>query len=208
MRVIIFSWEYPPRVVGQLSEYINGLSTELVKNKVETYIVTYHDVLTGSIQETSGVKTVRVTNPVRTHNGELTWALTLNQEVERAAANIYYQIERRIDLIDVYDWHFIPAAVILKNALGIPFIYSVESLEDHRSQTANTPYNMAIKSVERLGFYEASRVIVKSKWMQNEITRIYETPKEKMKVILPNKKHWIKKVLNLYKTVARGINNK
>lgn len=208
MRVILFSWEYPPRVVGQLAEYISALSTQLAKNKVETYVVTYHDFLTGSVEEASGVKTVRVTNPVRTHIGVLTWVLTLNQEVERAAANIYYKAGKQIDLIDVYDWHFIPAAVTLKNALDLPFVYSVESLEDHRSPTANSPYNMAIKSIEWLGFYEAERVTVKSEWMRDEIGRIYNVPKEKIKVVTPNTDSWIKEVLELYTAVAGDVGSR
>jgi glycosyltransferase involved in cell wall biosynthesis len=205
MHVIIFSWEYPPRVVGHLAEYMSTLSTQLVKNKVETHVVTYHDFLTGAVEETSGVKVVRVPNPVRTHIGVLTWDLTLNQEVERAAASIYYQANKQIDLIDVYDWHFIPAAVTLKNALDIPFVYSVESLEDHRSPTVDTPYSMSIKSIEWLGFYEAKKVSVKSEWMRNEVVRIYNVPKEKIEVVAPNANSWVKKVLELYKTVAGGV---
>src|SRR5208283_3514153 len=131
MRLIIFSWEYPPRVVGKLSEYVKALSTQLAANNIEVNVVTY-DSTTGSAQEPTGVQTVRVSNPVRTHIGVLTWVLTLNQEVERAAANLYYQTKKQIDLMDVFDWHFISAAVTLKNGLGIPFVYSVESLEDHR----------------------------------------------------------------------------
>jgi len=208
MRVIIFSWEYPPRVVGQLADYINALSTQLVKNKVKTYIVTYHESLTGTVEEESGVKVVRVANPVRIHIGVLTWDLTLNQEVERAAANIYYQADRQIDLINVHDWHFIPAAVTLKNALNIPFVYSVESLEDHRSPNSNTPYNMSIKSIEWLGFHEAKKVSVKSEWMRDEIIRIHNVPEEKVKVVSPSTDSWIKEVLGLYKTVAGGVNGK
>ena len=195
-------------MVGQLAEYVSMLSAQLVKNKVEAYIVTYHDFLTGTVTEASGVKTARVTNPVRTHIGVLTWILTLNQEVERAAANIYYQANEQIDLIDVYDWHFIPAAVTLKNALNIPFVYSVESLEDHRSPASNTPYNMSIKSIEWLGFYEATRISAKSEWMQNEIVRIYNVPKEKISVIAPNTASWIKERLELYNTVSGGADSK
>jgi len=208
MRVIIFSWEYPPRIVGQLAEYTSALATQLVKNKVETYVVTYHNFLTGMTQEASGVKTVRVANPVRTHIGVLTWVLTLNEEVERAAANIYYEADKQIDLVDVFDWHFIPAAVTLKNALGIPFVYSVESLEDHRSPTLNSPFNMAIKSIEWLGFYEAEKVSAKSEWMRNEIVRIYNVPKEKIKVVLPNTNSWVKDVLELYSAAAGGLRSK
>jgi hypothetical protein len=194
-------------VVGRLAEYIKALSTQLVKNKVETHVVTYHEFLTGAVEEASGVKVVRVANPVRTHIGVLTWDLTLNQEVERAAASIYYQANKQIDLIDVYDWHFIPAAVTLKNALDIPFVYSVESLENHRSPEANMPYNMAIKSIEWLGFYEAKKVSAKSEWMRNEVVRIYNVPKEKIEVAAPNANSWVKDVLELYRTVAGGLSS-
>jgi glycogen(starch) synthase len=208
MRAIIFSWEYPPRVVGQLADYIKALSTLLAKNKVETYVVTYHDTLTGVTEEASGVKVLRVANPVRAHIGVLTWDLTLNQEVERAAASIYYNADKQVDLVDVYDWHFIPAAVTLKNALNIPFIYSVESLEDHRSPDPNTPYSMSIKSIEWLGFYESEKVNVKSKWMRDEIVRIHNVPEEKVKVVSPSADSWIKDVMELYKTVAGGAKGK
>jgi hypothetical protein len=202
MRVIIFSWEYPPRIVGKLAEYVNALVPKLVKNNVETYVVTYHDTMTGDVVEPSGVRVVRVTNPVHTHVSLLTWDLTLNQEVERAAANIYNQAGKHIDLIDVYDWHFIPAAVTLKNALGMPFIYSVDSLEDHRSPNANLPFNMAIRGIEWLGFYEAAKVTAKSEWMKKEVTRLYKVPEGKVKVIPPNTNSCVKSTLEVYKTAA------
>ena len=208
MRVIIFSWEYPPRIVGRLAEYVSALATQLVSNKIETYVVTYHNFIKGAAEEPSGVKTFRVPNPVRTHIGVLTWVLTLNQEVERAAANIYYNANKQIDLIDVYDWHFIPAAITLKNALDIPFIYSVESLEDHRSPASTSSFNLAIKSIEWLGFYEADKISAQSNWMQNEITRIYNVPKEKIRVISPDSTSWVEQVLELYKTAAEGDHGK
>jgi 1,4-alpha-glucan branching enzyme len=191
-------------VVGQLADYINNLSTQLAKNKVETYVVTYHDSLTGVAEEANGVKVFRVANPVRSHIGFLTWDLTLNQEVERAAASIYYQADEQVDLIDVYDWHFIPAAVTLKNALNIPFVYSVESLEDQRSPDSNTPYNMSIKSIEWLGLYEAEKVSAKSEQMRDEIVRIHNVPKDKVQTVSPSKDSWIKDMLKLYKTVTGG----
>ncbi len=202
MRVIIFSWEYPPRVVGYLSGYVSALSTQLASSKVDVNVVTFDDSATGQTQEPSGVKNLRVANPVRTHIGVLTWVLTLNQEIERAAANIYYDSQKQIDLIDVYDWHFIPAAVTLKNGLGIPFVFSVESLEDHRTPNAISSYNMAIKSVEWLGFYEATKISVKSAWMKDEVVRIYKVPLEKITVISTDPNIWVKEVLKLYKSAA------
>lgn len=207
LRTIVFSWEYPPRVVGQLSGYIKALATKLAANKVSVNVVTYDDRLTGETCENSGVKTVRVTNPVKTHIGVLTWVLTLNQEIERAAANIYYSANKKLDLIDVFDWHFIPAAITLKNGLGIPFVYSVESLEDHRSPAGNSSYNMAIKSIEWLGFYEAKKVTAKSEWMKNELTRLYSVPEEKITIIPSTSESWIQEILKVYRTVAEDKKN-
>jgi len=201
MQVIILSWEYPPRIVGQLSDYAKTLATQLVKNQTKTYVITYHDYLAGEYDEPEGVKTIRVTNPVRTHIGVLTWVLTLNQEVERAAANVYYSTDKQVDIIDVQDWHFTPAAVTLKKALGIPFIYSIESLEEHRSHGANSPFNMAIKSIEWLGMYEAERLLVKSDWMRNETTRLYKVPPEKIKTVPFKPSSMAKEVLENYRDV-------
>jgi len=189
-------------MVGKLSEYVKALATQLATKKVDVNVVTYDDRLTGLDQEPTGVKTVRVSNPVHTHIGVLTWVLTLNQEIERAAANIYYQANKQIDLVDTYDWHFVPSAVTLKSGLGIPFVYSVESLEDHRSQALNTPYNMAIKSIEWLGFFEAEKISVKSEWMRDEVIRIYNVPKEKIIVISTESDSWLTDILQLYKSVG------
>ena len=201
MQVIILSWEYPPRIVGQLATYVKNLAVRLVKNQTKTCVITYDDYLTGEYDEPEGIKTVKVTNPVRTHIGVLTWVLTLNQEVERAAANIYYSTDKQVDIIDAQDWHFIPAAVTLKKGLGIPFIYSVESLEDHRSRGANSPFNMAIKSIEWLGMYEAERILVKSEWMQDETARLYKVPLEKVKIIPSKSSKLAEEVLGNYGAV-------
>jgi 1,4-alpha-glucan branching enzyme len=201
MQVIILSWEYPPRIVGQLATYVKNLAVRLVKNQTKTCVITYDDYLTGEYDEPEGIKTVKVTNPVRTHIGVLTWVLTLNQEVERAAANIYYSTDKQVDIIDAQDWHFIPAAVTLKKGLGIPFIYSVESLEDHRSRGTNSPFNMAIKSIEWLGMYEAERILVKSEWMRDETARLYKVPLEKVKIIPSKSSKLAEEVLDNYGAV-------
>ncbi len=204
MHIIIFSWEFPPRIVGQLADYVSELASQLARSDVKTYVVTYHDYLTGQYKQPGGFKTYRVTNPVRAHNGILTWALTLNQEVERAAASIFYNTKKHVDLIDAHDWHFIPAAATLKKAFDLPFIYSVETLEDHRSHSANSPFNVAIKSIELLGMKEAERIIVKSEWMQDEVIKGYKVPEDRIKVVLPRSATWIRDILETYKSVAES----
>ncbi len=204
MHVLIFSWEYPPRMVGQLALYVRGLAAELAKKGTQVYVVTYHDYLTGGHDDPDGVKTIWVTNRVRTHIGVITWVLTLNQEVERVAANVYYDLARQVDLIDVHDYHFVPAAVTLKKAFNVPFVYSVDSLEEHRSHGANSPFNMAIKSIEWLGMFEAKELTVKSPWMRDEVVRIYKVPAEKIRVVSPGSVKWIDEVMGVYTDAVGG----
>jgi hypothetical protein len=63
---------------------------------------------------------------------------------------------------------------------------------------------MAIKSIEWLGTYEASKVIAKSEWMRDEIIRIYETPKERIQVLLPASSSWVEDVLKVYSIAKRS----
>lgn len=202
MRVIILSWEYPPRIVGKLAHYVVALATKLAKRGVDSHVITYHDSLTGDFED-SGVKIHRVTNPVKTHISVLTWALTLNQEIERAAANVYYQVNGQIDLLDVHEWHFIPAAVTLKRAFKVPFTYSIESLEDHRAHGVNAPLNMAIKSIEQLGADEADCIIVKSEWMASEVKRILRESESKTRIANLESENGLKATIDAYKSIIK-----
>lgn len=183
MQVLIFSWEYPPRKIGKLAEYVDVLSKKLLDDRISTNVITYHDFLTGLVQEPNGVNIARVANPIKNHISFLTWILTLNQEIERVAANVIYQQNKKINLINVHDWHFMPAAITIKSAFGIPIIYSIESLEDQRSQKSNKPYNMAIKSIEWLGCYEADKICVKTFAMKNAVMKFYNVPEDKIKIL-------------------------
>ena len=40
MRVIMLSWEYPPRIVGGISPHVYDLSQQLVKQDIEVHVVT------------------------------------------------------------------------------------------------------------------------------------------------------------------------
>ena len=198
MRVIILTWEFPPRIVGQLAYYVNTLATELVKKKVDVYVVTYNNSWVGFHQGTDGIKAYRISDTVRPQINVLTWMLSLNQEAERVASDIYYSAKHGVNLIDVHDWHFLPAAVTLKKAFGVPFVFSVESIEPHRSKNMNGPLNVSITSIESLGVTEALNIVVKSEWMSQELKRYYDAPESKVHVILPYVGGWADSILQVY----------
>ena len=199
MRVIIFTWEFPPRITGQLAYYVNRLAAELVKKNVDVYVVTYNDSWIGFHQGADGIKAYRISDKVRPHINVLTWMLSLNQEAERVAADIYYLVKHEVDLIDVHDWHFVPAAVTLKRALKIPFIFSIDSIEPHRSQNSDTPLSSSIRSMESLGMSEAARILVKSEWMKRELKRYYNTSDNIIEIVSPDAESWIDGILAAYR---------
>jgi 1,4-alpha-glucan branching enzyme len=195
---MIFTWEFPPRVVGQLAYYVNKLALELIKRNVDTYVVTYNSSWTGPHQGADGIKAYRISDKVRPQINILTWMLSLNQEAERAAADIYYSTKHEANLIDVHDWHFIPAAVTLKRALGIPFVFSIDSIEPHRSRNSGAPLSLSIRSIESLGISEAVKIIVKSEWMRQELKQSYSASDDMIETVSPQSETWIDEILAGY----------
>lgn len=203
LRVMIFTWEFPPRIVGQLAYYVNNVAVELIKKNVDAYVVTYNSSWTGSHHGEDGVKAYRISDKVRPQINILTWILSLNQEAERVAADIYYSMKHEVNLIDVYDWHFVPAAVTLKWALGIPFVFSVDSIEPHRSRNSGAPLSLSIRSIESLGVSEAVRIIVKSEWMRQELKNYYNASDELIEMVSPISGSYVDGILATYKKGLR-----
>lgn len=196
--MVIFTWEFPPRIVGQLAYYVNRLAAELIKKNVDVYVVTYNNSWIGFHQGADGIKAYRISDKVQPQINVLTWILSLNQEVERVAADIYYSMKHELNLLDVHDWHFIPAAVTLKRALKIPFVFSVDSIEPHRSRNSGAPLSSSIRSMESLGLSEAVGVLVKSEWMKQELKVYYNIPDNKIEVVSPDAESWIDRILASY----------
>jgi glycosyltransferase involved in cell wall biosynthesis len=206
VRVIIFTWEFPPRIIGQLAYYVNRLAAELVKKSLDVYVVTYNNSWTGFHQGADGIKAYRISDKVQPQINVLTWMLSLNQEAERVAADIYYSMKHEVDIIDVHDWHFVPAAVTLKKALRIPFVFSIDSLEPHRSRNSGAPLSSSIRSMESLGSSEAASILVKSEWMKQELKRHYNILDKMIEVVLPDAESWINGILAVYQKVGGPAN--
>ncbi len=182
MRVAILTWEYPPRVVGDMALYVQYLSRELAERGFETHVVTYNEDLKGVQEEPCGVSVHRVGNPVKTHLNILTWVLTLSQELERVTADIHHDVGP-VDLIDCQEWIAVPAACCLSRALGIPFVMTIHSLEEQRSVNSDNPVSLTIRHFERLGTHSCSRIIVTSEKMKEEVQRLHNMPETAVEIV-------------------------
>src|SRR3989304_8065079 len=184
---------------------VERLATELSKRMVPISVITFHDgpYVHETLSEFLDVH--RIPNPVEPHVSVVTWSLTLNSEVQRIVSDIYYGKAGGLNLLDVHDWHFVVAAAILKKALGVPFIFTVHSLEDHRTPDPSSSLSSCIRGLEWLGAFESELVITISDRMKSEIERIHAVPQSKVRVIPPSSLSWIKETLDTYQKVT-GFN--
>jgi glycosyltransferase involved in cell wall biosynthesis len=185
-----------------MANQVKTLAEALVEKNMEVHVVTYNDWRVGT-EVDKNVIVHRVANPVRTHTSILTWALTLNIEIERVVADIYHTTHGKVDIVHAHDWLCVPAAIGLKHALKIPFVLTIHSTEDYRSHKSVAPFNLAIKNIEWSGLYQATKVIVNSQEMKTEVQLAYQVPESKIAVVPVTTPSWIEKILNVYSSARR-----
>jgi len=198
---VILSWEYPPRIIGDMARHVESLALGLNKATIQTKVVTCHNSSYKYERRSNLLELYWASNPVEPQISVITWCLTLNSEIERLVSDIYYDRKGDVDLLDVHDWHFVSAGTNLKRALGIPFVFTIHSLEDQRSPDPSSPLSSCIKGLERMGANESDLVITKSDSMKKEIMKIHEISQNKIIVVSPTEKDWIKEIIMSYRKI-------
>jgi glycosyltransferase involved in cell wall biosynthesis len=92
----------------------------------------------------------------------------------------------KFDVVHGHDWHPVLALSRIKRDFSLPFLLTMHSTEWGRNGN-NFGYGISqeISHREWLGCYEAAKVIVTSRCMQDELMWIYSLPEEKIRII-PN----------------------
>lgn len=208
MRVLVLTWEYPPKRLGNVSDHVSTLAHELVKRRHEVEVVVLDDWRQG-FEDVYGVHLHRVANPVKTHPmaSVLSYAITASLPMEAEGANIVYfykQQQKKIDLIHAHEWFTVYPAINLKQAFDIPFVLTFHSIEGHRCHDRFSPLSIAIKEIEDAGIWGSNQVITNTKWLKNEVLRYYGGGHGgKINVIWPLGKDWADDVVSVYQKVAK-----
>lgn len=203
MHILILTWEYPPKSLGNVSNHVCTLAHELVKCKHEVEVVVLDDWRPG-FEDVYGVHVHRVANPVKTHPmaSVLTYAMTASVQMEAEASNVVYfykQHQKSIDAIHAHEWLTVSPAISLKHAFNIPFVLTLHSIEGHRCHDRFSPLSIAIKEVEDTGIWESDTVITNTEWLKNEVLRYYGCGhREKIDVVWPMGDHWADEVVSVY----------
>jgi glycosyltransferase involved in cell wall biosynthesis len=92
----------------------------------------------------------------------------------------------KFDIVHGHDWHPVPALTRIKEYFGLPFLLTMHSSEWGRNGNHfGHGISQEVSRREWLGCYEASKVIVTTRRMQDELMWIYSLPEDKISII-PN----------------------
>ena len=182
MKILMLTWEYPPRIVGGISRVVHDLSKRLIKDGHEVHVITYRDEGLSKFEDDKGVKVHRVDNYMITPNSFADWIMQLNFNIV-AKANELILKEGNFDVIHAHDWLVAYSAKTLKNSYGTPLVSTIHATEAGRNSGIHNEEQRYVNDTEWLLTYESSEVIVNSKYMKNELQRLFGLPYEKINVV-------------------------
>ncbi len=184
MKILMLSWEYPPRIVGGIARVVHDLSHRLIKDGHDVTVVTYRDGDMSYFEDDNGVKVYRVDNYMISPNNFIDWIMQLNFNMIAKASEIINQ-EGKFDVIHAHDWLVANAAKALKQSYDIPIVSTIHATEAGRNSGIHDETQRYINDTEWMLTYESTEVIVNSNYMKSELQRLFGLPYEKINVV-PN----------------------
>ena len=184
MKILMLTWEYPPRIVGGIARVVYDLSHKLVKEGNEVTVITYKEGDVPEHENDKGVNVYRVENYIIKSNNFIDWIMQLNFSLTSKAVQIMNE-KGKFDCIHAHDWLVAYSAKTLKDSYQIPIIATIHATESGRNSGIHDDVQRYINDTEWLLTYEASEVIVNSNYMKCELQRLFGLPFDKINVI-PN----------------------
>ena len=184
MKILMLSWEYPPRVVGGIARVVHELSRKLAMQGHDVSVVTYREGDTPYEEIEDGVKVYRVDNYMIRPQNFIDWIMQLNFNMVAKVSELVNDGEK-FDIIHSHDWLTCYAAKTLKHSFNIPLTATIHATEAGRNSGIRTEQQKYINDAEWLLTYEANQIIVNSNFMKSEALRLFNLDYSKVKII-PN----------------------
>ncbi len=185
MRVIMLSWEYPPRIVGGISPHVYDLSQRLQAKGIDVHVVT-KTTPAAPDEETnpSGVCVHRV-HLAEEPNDFLHEIQLLNAATDLRVRKLLedWRPGGQPTIFHAHDWLSLDAARELKYEYKLPMIATIHATEMGRHGGIYNDTSKYIHEQEYWLTYEAWRVIVCSDFMKGEVSKSFAVGPEKIDVI-------------------------
>jgi glycogen synthase len=186
MRVLVFSWEYPPVIEGGLGRHVRKLSERLTAAGAEVHVLTRGGGQLPATELRHGVQVHRVTQPPFPQEVEqfLRWVKQMNRDMAKLATELTQTFE--FDLVHSHDWLVADAAERVARACGVPWLVTVHATEygRHQGWVKKHPQSR-IHAAERRMARAADHVITCSDYMAGHVAQIFGVAEQRITAI-PN----------------------
>ncbi len=182
---MMFTWEYPPRIIGGISPHVFFLSRSLAKNGVKVHVVTCDFPGAPAHEVIDGVEIHRIDSYKNPAPNFATWVYLMNLNMQREAAAIVKKLKKKIDVFHAHDWLVATAGIGLKHIFRKPLLVTMHSTEIGRRDGLNTDTEKMIHETEAWLTYEAWKVICCSNYMVSHVKWAFGLPEDKL-VMIPN----------------------
>ena len=184
MKIMMLSWEYPPRIVGGIARVVHDLSHMFTKQGHEVHVITYQEGDTKEFERDGDVYVHRVTNYPINANNFIDWVMQLNFCMVEKAADVIKEYGK-FNVVHAHDWLVAYAARAIKRTYKLPLVATIHATESGRNRGIHNQSQGYVNDVEWMLTYEASQVICNSMYMKNEIKNLFGKPLEDVHVV-PN----------------------
>lgn len=185
LTVMMFTWEFPPRIIGGISPHVYNLSKSLAKNGVKVYVVTcdfpgapQHEVL-------DEVEVFRIDSYKNPAPNFATWVYLMNMNMQKEAAALVKSLGGKVDVFHSHDWLVANVGIGLKHVFRKPLLATIHSTEIGRRNGIHSDYERMIHETEAWLTYEAWKVICCSDYMVSHTQWAFGLPEDKL-VMIPN----------------------
>ncbi len=184
MKVLMLSWEYPPKSVGGLAQHVYDLTTALAETGEEVHLVTVGSHGAPVYEQVNGVRVYRV-YPYQVSSPDfVTWVTQLNVAMVERCISVLNEIGD-VHLVHAHDWLVAYAARAVKHAYRLPLVATIHATEYGRNYGLHNDTQRHISDVEWWLNYEAWKVICCSFYMKGEVQHVFQIPDDKIRII-PN----------------------
>ena len=182
---MMFSWEFPPRIIGGISPHVYHLSKSLARNGVKVYVVTCDFPGAPRHEVVDGVEVLRIDSYKNPAPDFATWVYLMNMNMQKEAAALVKSLDGKVDVFHAHDWLVANAGIGLKHVFRKPLLATIHSTEIGRRNGINSDYERMIHETEAWLTYEAWKVICCSNYMVSHVRWAFGLPEDKLAMI-PN----------------------
>jgi glycosyltransferase involved in cell wall biosynthesis len=180
MKILVLTWEFPPRIVGGIARHVAELYPDLVGCGHEVHLVTVQSGDIPSYERVEGIHVHRVS--VGNGHNFLHWVGKMNESMGQWGGNLLLD-PGGFDLIHAHDWLVGDAAIALKHHFKVPLVSTIHATEHGRNNGIHSDIQHYVNAQERRLTDESWEVIVCTDYMRQEVSRLFQIPEHKINVV-------------------------